>query len=346
MAWKRLAAWVGAWAVVTGACDAGGWFRAGREIPPERDAGVRIGAGSVLRLECLVQETHRPFYDLTNPEANLVAERYDLGDFDLDAGLGLIELTLEKHGRHFGVQWNVAFTAPGTETVARRDYYIGISRPIVYEGQRYEYMMIPEGTPFSLDVLGLLTDVRLMWTPFTLAPTDGIRFVPWLDVGLLAFAGDYDLDAGAPSGVIQYQNPPEDFVVGGRASGLVAAGLPEAGAGAELRFGRPGGANLVLQVRGAALEYSGSSSYLTTSRHREKVLTVDHVHVWGRCAMEIPLRNGRFFTAGIACRLVESQVDIRASGRSEEEILRRRERFNKEADFALLSVTFNLGLQF
>ncbi len=155
-----------------------------------------------------------------------------------------------------------------------------------------------------------------------------------------------EIDAGAPSGVIQYMNPQEDFVVGGQADGVVGLGLPELGLGGQLRIGSPGAVNLVLQGRYAILQYDGDMSYFTSSRHREKNVDIDHFNARVSCALEFPLASGSCITLAAQYQLIESEAAVTSKDATTEEIIARRERFDKDVDFTMGVGTAMLGMTF
>ena len=327
--------------------DAGGVFRAGRDIGDKRDVNLRVTVGEVLEIEGAVQETTRSFYDVTDQQFKQdLAERYDLNDFGMEGGYPTVGLAFENAGKYFTFLFDIALMNPEVDTVAQRNYYIGIGKKIEFDGGSYENMKIEEGTPFTMDIIGAVTEVRGLFTPFTFRPGESFRFTPWIDVGLYMFLGNYDIDAGPATGVTKYLEPPQDFVIGGKSSGLIGIGMPEFGAGGEIRLGGEDEVNLVLQGYYSAFEYEGSSAFLTSTRHREKNLDLEHVNYRIRLILEIPLSGGRNVTVGVKYQLVESEAAITSQAATEAEIIASRERFDKDVNFRLLMVSGMLGLTF
>lgn len=324
-----------------------GPFIAGRDMPKPRDFNFRFTLGSVIDMEGEVQETNRRYYDVTGQsEKQNLREDYNLADFGMDGGFASYGFSLENAGRLWTLQWDMMAMNPSASSVAIRNYYIYVS-DIEYGGQTYEYMQIPEGTAFSIDMFGILGEIRGLCTPLTFKPSSNFRFIPFFDIGLFVFYASYDIDAGPAQGVIQYLDPPEDFVVGGQGSGSLAAGLPELGAGAEIRIGPDEGANFVLQANYAWLDYSGSTEWLLSSSHRAKDLELEHMNSKIRCSLELPMAKGRAMSLGVQYHIIESDASITVQDDlTEEEIAERHERFDKDAFIRITSLMATLGFTF
>jgi len=220
---------------------------AGRAVPESRDKRLTITLGSVKNMEGMVEETTRKLYDVTGSYWKQDdAETYDLNDFGIGDAHAAIGFEFENNGEFFTFMWDAALFSMSTEVTARRNYYIGVGDGIEFNGSKYTNMRIPEGTDFSIDLIGCQSDLRCLFTPFTIKPSESIRFSPWLNLSLMLFLGQYDIDAGPPTGTYVYMNPPETFVVGGSSGGLLGLGLPEIGGGGELRIGKPDGFELVM----------------------------------------------------------------------------------------------------
>ena len=217
--------WVPAlFVLATGAVGARGGAQWGSSCPPGQRQQLRLQAGAATRFEGMVAETTRKLYDVTGHTWKQdTAETYGTSDFDLDGPYGLFGLAGEAQGRFFGFRLETAFFQASTRTTARRDYYLGIGNDIEYGGRSYDHLKIPAGTPFEAELTGNMTELNLRLLPVGFAGGDRWHVDPSLEVGVLFFGGKYEIDAGPSTGTTQYQNPPEDFVVGGRATGY--AGL-------------------------------------------------------------------------------------------------------------------------
>ena len=324
-----------------------GAFRAGRSEPGSRDFRISAALGTLSEIQGAVEETTRAYYDATDQTFKQdFAEAYDLNDFDITDGYTTIGFSLESMWKYFTLQLDTAIFNAESDTVAKRNYYIGVGEDIEFQGQGYDNLLIPEGTPFRMEMIAAVIELRGLYTPFTYAPNESIRVTPWVGLGLFGFVGQYDIDAGNPSGVTPYLYPPEDFVIGGQSEGLAGLGLPEIGMGGELRLGREGGANVILQMHYAVCRYDGSTKYIVSSRHREKNADIDHVNMETRCMLEFPMAENRAFLLGIQYQYVESEADITHAATTEEEIIESRERFDKRVDFKMEALTAMAGVTF
>lgn len=324
-----------------------GVFVAGRDIGERRDCNLRVTAGTVMEIEGAVQETTRAVYDVEGQSWKQdLAEKFDLGDFGMDEGYPTIGLSFENAGKYFTFQFELSAMNPKVETVALRNYYIGVGKKIEFGGREYENMKIPEGTPFSVDIISGVTELRGLITPFTIKPVEGFRFTPWVDLGLYLFIGQYEIDAGPVTGTYIYLREQEEFAVGGQSEGMIGVGMPELGAGGEIRIGGQDKVNLVLQGYYSVFEYEGGTGFLTSSKHREKDVDLEHVDYRVRCTLEIPMASGRCFTLGARYQLVETDASITSQEATDEEILARGERFDKDVNFKMASITGMIGFTF
>lgn len=324
-----------------------GVFNAGRMADPKRDASFRVTAGSVMEIRGMVQETTRSYYDVTDQEFKQdLAEDYDLDDFNVDDGHPTVGISMEKIWKYFTLQFDLFVMNPEADAIAKRNYYIGVGDEIQYEGGSYDNMKIPSGSSFSWEIFGGMLELRGLITPFTVRFSDESSFTPWLELGLFGFLGQYEIDNGPARGVTQYQNPPKDFVIGGSSKGILGAGVPQLGLGGEFRFGSPDRFNLVLEGSYAFLDFEGSTRYFTTSDHREKDLDLEHDNMRVRCVGEIPLKSGHALLLGAQYQVVDSEAMITSQEASEEEIIARRERFDKHADFSVTTAGVLIGITF
>ncbi|OGV62135.1 MAG: hypothetical protein A2498_07935 [Lentisphaerae bacterium RIFOXYC12_FULL_60_16] len=323
------------------------WFVGGRAKSDNRDFSLRAAFGQLREIQIGVKETTRRLYDVTDSSwKQETAEDYDLNDFGMSGGYNLTGASLEKIGRYFTFQLDAAFMSPSANPTAQRDYYIEVGDSIEYDGQSYNQMKIPDGSEFQVEMTGGSVELHGLITPFTVKPAPAFSITPWVDLGLFSFIGDYDIDAGEPQGVVQYQNPPEDFVVGGRSSGFMGLALPEWGGGGEIRFGAPGEWNLVLQASATICQFTGSTKMLTVNEHREKNVDIDHRNLRLRVLFEVPLNDSIALTAGVHYQKIESFASITSSADSPEEVIATRERFDKEVDFRMDSLMGLVGITF
>lgn len=322
-------------------------FALGGFVPPGQATQLRFNIGGVFEFEGMVEETTRKYYDAVGRYASQRdAENYSADDFDLDGFHGMLGFSLDKNWKGFRLQLDTSFLNPSTDTVASRDYWLSVQGDIDYNGASYDHLLIPAGTPFSMEAFGNLTELNLSVVPFGFRSSDGFLTVnPSLDVGLLAVFGHYDIDAGAPRGVREYQNPPELFAVGGHSKGFAGAALPQFGVGVNLLSGDPDGLQLELDAHYLMMAYDGSTGFFTTAEHRKKDLDLDHRNIRVRGALGFPLGRTRM-VAGVQVELIDLDGTLESSATSREEIIARRERFDKEFAFTLHSVMATVGFVF
>jgi hypothetical protein len=327
--------------------SAGDVMRLGRSEDAGRGFNLEARGGVITEFNAVVQETTRKLYDVMGEDWKQDrANNFDMDDFNVSGSHPVMGLGLKRSGQFVTFHLSGDYMSIASEAVARRDYFLNDVGPLVYNGREYDNMVIRDGETFSFEVDGVALDMRLQITPFTLQPVSGFRIVPFLDVGLFGFVGSYKIDAGAPVDLIQYQNPVEDFVVGGRVSGLSGLGLPEYGGGLELRFGQPDSFQFVLYGHYVVCQYKGGTSLFTSSSHREKNLEIDHQNIRVRAQAEFPLRSGRCWFLGGQYQQVQSDGLVESSATDPAVIIERRERFDKEFAFRMTMINAFLGMRF
>ena len=339
--------WVPAlFVLATGAVGARGGAQWGSSCPPGQRQQLRLQAGAATRFEGMVAETTRKLYDVTGHTWKQDdAETYGTSDFDLDGPYGLFGLAGEAQGRFFGFRLETAFFQASTRTTARRDYYLGIGNDIEYGGRSYDHLKIPAGTPFEAELTGNMTELNLRLLPVGFAGGDRWHVDPSLEVGVLFFGGKYEIDAGPSTGTTQYQNPPEDFVVGGRATGYAGLITPQWGPGLDVRFDGFAGARFLLQGHVLFFDYDGSTSFFTSADHREKDVDFSHRNYRLRGQIEWPSKRAAL-SLGVQLQWIEAEGTIESQATDPEEILEKQERFDKEFTFELETVLLTLGVTF
>ena len=318
----------------------------GGSLVPGHNQNLRFTLGAVLEFEGMVSETTRRLYDVTGATwSQADAESYGFNDFNLDGPYGAAGLSLDMAWRFFRLQLDTTFLNPSTRTTARRDYYLAVGEDIEYGGGRYGHLQIPEGRTFEAELFGNMTELTLMFVPVGFRIGEFTSLNPALEFGVLLFGGSYDIDAGETTGVVQYQNPPEDFAVGGSSSGFMVMGAPQWGPGVAVRFGKPGDLQVDLQVHYLFATYDGSTAWLTTADHRDKDLDFDHRNLRLRGQVEIPMKR-MALSFGVQVQMIETDGLVSSSATDPDEILALRERFDKEFSFKMNSVMATVGLAF
>jgi len=318
----------------------------GGVVPTNRTQNFRLLVGSVLNFEGAVEETTRKLYDVNGRSFSQAdAESFNTSDFDMEGPYGGIGFSLDMAWKYFRMSIDSLFMAPSISTTAKRDYYLTVGEDIDYNGGSYDHLMIPEGTPFTADIFGNMTEINFSLVPIGFQLGESVVINPSFDFGLLLFLGTYDIDAGETTGVTPYQNPPEDFAVGGSSGGFIGMGAPQWGPGVNVRLGRPGGVNLDLRARYLFFTYNGSTSFLTTADHRDKDLDFDHSNVSLRAQVEFPMKRIAW-NIGIQAQFIDSEGTIESKSTDPDEILANRERFDKEFSFRMESILATIGITF
>ena len=313
----------------------------------ERDSRWVFSGGAVLELKGTVDELTRPYYTASGQDhKQSLAESYTLKDFGIEGAYPMFGLGYSKRWDYFAFKWNMSALMVSSDSVALRDYYLGIGKEILVNGVSYDHLMIPEGTPFSTDFTGLMTDLTFSFTPFSLAIGDRFRLTPSLDVGLVGVGGFFDIDAGEPVGTTVYQNPPVNFVIGGQSKSAIGIAAPQIGGGLEMRIGKDDGIQWVTSVGVAVFVYDGRTDLFTSADHRKKNADITFLSGTAETGLLFPLSEGRAFTIGGRLQYISFDGDITSAATSEEEILRDRERFDKRVDFETITAMVTIGYCF
>lgn len=323
----------------------------GRSTAPGRPTAYVAGMlGQVTTLDGHVQETTRPFYDITDPGKNeQFAESYTLEELGFDGGYATFGASFEKEWRFFTLQANLSYLNPSVNSEAVRDYYIGVE-DVSYNGESYDYMHIPEGTPFDAEMQGGSFAMRGLATPVSLTVGRSVEITPSIGLGLNTFFSYFEIDAGPAQGVVLYEIPPREYVVGGRGKGWTGMILPELGAGLDVRFG--GGTKeqrapeLLLQAYFALLDFSGSTEDFGISSRNAKDLDLEYDHFEARALVGIPMSRDLELLLGIGVQHMKADAEVMAEDRPAEEVEALREKFNKFIQLEMTTVTFLAGLRF
>lgn len=322
-------------------------FYPGYDPDPDRPCRLTIAPGALLSISGSVRETFRSYYEATGQhEKQALAESYGVGDFDIDPPYLTLGIQYDRRGQYFGFRGNAAFLSFSAHATAKRDYYLGIEDSVSYKGRKYDHMKIPAGKDFSISFAGTVMDFIFDFTPFTFFFGDDIRLSPSLDLGLALAGGRYEIEAGSPTGVTVYQNPPVDFVVGGCSSSLVGAPAPVIGGGLTLRVGDQDNDDIVwlsrLNIDG--FKYEGSTSFFSSSRSKHADVTF--LVVSAETSWLFPLESGNQFTVGLRLRHFSLEGDITSKAKDVASVIAAHERFDKSIDFGILLGEIFVGMAF
>ena len=323
------------------------FFTAGKAVPDDRNAKWTLSYGTLSDLKGTVKETFRAFYKATGQDSKqALAESYDLKDFGVDDSYPSFGLHYEGQWRYFAFRWDLLYLSLDTDTKARRNYYLGLGDEISYGGRDYDHLMIPAGSPFSIEFDGVWTTLEGAFTPFTMDFADVVRLSPELDLGLVLIGGEYKIDAGRPRGTTVYQNPPIDFVVGGSSSSFIGVGAPKIGAGLELRVGPDDWIQWVMRANAGFFTFDGSTKPFTSSKHREKDISLDYFSLALDTSVVFPLDDGTCLTIGLRVEYLDLDADVKSKDRDTASIVAARERFDKSADIEAVSAMVYAGVTF
>ena len=319
-------------------------FQWGRNLKDRKKFEVDVTAGKVVKIKGSVEETIRPYYQQIGDDTQ--GESYTLSELGLDGKKAVFGFGIEQRWTYITLEFGGFYYNPTADTTALRDYYLGISNDIEYQGKKYEYMMIPEGKPFTADLKSFFCELDILITPVTIAPAPNFEFVPFLYLGLTGIFGTYDIDAGPPTGTTVYEYPPREYVIGGQTDGWMGAGMPGVGLGGEIRIGPPDGLRLVLEGRYVLFRYDGSTKYIPVSIRHEKDLDLNYDNYEGRVQVELPLSEKLDIVFGLSYEYVKIDAEATAIEKSPEEIEEEREKFDKKINFELSEFHGFAGLKF
>ncbi|MDP8235018.1 MAG: hypothetical protein P9M08_01410 [Candidatus Erginobacter occultus] len=324
-----------------GAADVFQW---GRIQEGRRSFDLEVTGGKVTLIKGSVEETIRPYYEQIGQDTP--GESFTLAELGLDGKKATFGLRMEKRWKYFTLSLGGFYYNPAADTTAIRDYYLGISNDIEFQGREYEYMLIPEGQPFTADLKTAFCELSLLVTPVTIAPLPNFEFIPVFYLGVSGAFGTYDLDAGPPTGTVIYENPPREYVVGGQTDGWTGIGVPAIGIGGELRIGPPDGLRLMARAHYKFFRYDGSTEYLPISIRHEKNLDLDYDSVEARVQLELPLSRKLDLFAGVAYGYFKIDAETTATEKSPEDIEELREKYDKKINFEMADLKGFVGLKF
>lgn len=322
----------------------------GRVFDADRANRLFLTLGQVSSIEGSVDETTRRLFTVTGQDTKQDnAESYSFEELGLDGSDMTFGISYEHMWKFVTLRVDGAYVRAEAGGQAPRDLYIGVDG-VNYRGQSLDYMVIPRGTTYQAEIESMVLGLRGQVTPFTINSGGALQIVPWLHFGLFSWAGSFDVDAGETSGVIQYENPPRNYAVGGDGSGTTAVFAPEIGFGGELKLRLAGppeaGLNLLLQGNYAIFEYDGTTDDLAISSRNNKDVTIDYTTYELRALLEIPFTEGMDLMLGLEYKNVSAEGDVQAQDISLEETLARREKFDKAIAFEMDMVNFLFGVRF
>ncbi|MCC5843179.1 MAG: hypothetical protein JJU05_02890 [Verrucomicrobia bacterium] len=107
---------------------------------------------------------------------------------------------------------------------------------VEFGGRVFDYLLIPEGGEYTLELENTWLGFGMQFTPFTINPDGRLRATPWLHLGLQYVEWNYTVDAGATTTVQFDPETQRTFAFRGNASSEERALMPEYGFGGEIRL--------------------------------------------------------------------------------------------------------------
>lgn len=318
----------------------------GRSFDPERRLRLSVTLGEVSNIDGFATETTRRLFEVTGRPQPDNVDSFSFDELGVDSSDTTMGISLEYLWKWVTLEFSGSFMRAEASGTATRDFFIGVQE-IDFEGRSYEYQVILEGTAYDADLDAALLGLRSSITPVTFGAQGPIQFIPCLHLGLFGFTGEFEVDAGLPVGIQQYENPVRDYVQNGRGQGDVTAFVPEIGVGGELQFAlgeRQGRTTrLVLEGGYSIFDFQGETSDLGISARNEKDLDVDYDSINAGVFLEWPWTSGFDFVLGLEARQLQTDAESKAKDRDLEETLRLREKFDKDIHLELTTVNFLFG---
>ncbi len=335
-------------------------FNEGRYISGDRTFQTKLILGSMSFDEGEVKETRRAYDNGTGEEYKGYLSNYTLDELGFDDNYATFGLGIERQWTFVTLQLNAKYSNPHSDAVAHMHetdshvpasemgYYIGVDE-VKYNGKKYEYMKIPEGQEFSADVETMMLEFNALITPVSIN-TYSTHWTPWLHVGFLALGGSYEIDAGPAQGVIQYEVPPKDYVVGGKGTGWGVLGMPEIGLGGEARFfwfETPNGdAEIAVQGDYAIMQFDGAPGSVGINLDTTRNVDLDYSRAQIGVSTEIPIAETMAFVFGLSYQYIHANVKLDSIHRDESEQEDLSEKYDKEGTVGVSEFMATVGLKF
>ncbi len=320
-------------------------FQAGRPLGDRNTFMISLTLGMVQDLDGEVRESTRPIETIGGPTSGSPPENYSWRELGFDDSFALYGVHMEKLWRYFTLYGRVRHGVAKLSGTADRDYYIGVES-IPFGARDYEYMKIPEGTAYDGEIDIFTLDFGLRFIPFSITtPEERLTIAPWLHLGLFGFIGDYEINAGPATGVIQYENPPRDYVVRGRGTGTAGIVMPEIGFGGEINFKLTDKTAINLQGNWGILKYNGSTGDFGISTRNEKAVDIDYTTISARLLLETAINDSMDLVIGVEVQSWEADASVKAKDKPDEVILALREKFDKDILFTMNTVMGFIGIR-
>ena len=343
---RRWAVAAGAFILCAGATmrPAQAQWRGGRPLEDGPTFRFGLTGGQVFDLDGEVRETDRPLYAFTDDHSGAPPESYSWSELGFDDRYNAFGFFMERQRRYVTWLLDGSYGRPTVSGVADRDYYIGVGS-VTFGGRTYTHLVIPEGTSYRGEINAFAFAFAGRITPTGYA-RGRFAFTPWIHLGIFGFAGDYELEAGPAEGVTRYERPPRDYVIRGRATGMSGVLVPEVGVGMDLTVPLTGASEVMLQGFAGGMQIRARSGFLGFGARNEKMVGLDYVTLGARLEYARRLSDRLDLILGAAASYRHGEAEVRAKERAPEEVIARREKFDKDATFEMTSVSGYIGLRF
>ncbi len=189
----------------------------GRNIEPGKSFEISVHTGTLTDLSGRVDEQSRLVQDFGSSLRD-TPESYDFEELGFTDDYSVTGFTLEKQWKYFTLRLKSNIASIDAKNHAVRDFYIGVDE-VNFRGQAYEYMYIPEGKSYDAEMDLWIAHVSAMWTPLTFGAQSPVEFTPWLSLGVYGMLSDFQVSAGKARGITLSENPPREYVIGGKGEG-------------------------------------------------------------------------------------------------------------------------------
>ena len=299
-----------------------------------------------------VTETKRAgedYYERRN-EYEHYLENYSFKDLGFDDKYAIYGFQMEKRWKYISVALDFGYFNPKADAVADREEYAIAMEEVEYNGNTYEYMLIPKGQSFSTKIDGGILELNTYITPFSVGITDAVHFTPWLNLGLYSVAGKFKIDAGEPQGITQYEYHPYDYVIGGKGEGWFGVGVPEIGFGGECVFEFQTRNNtdydFVFQFNIVNYSWEGSTDDLGILNVRHaKDIDLSYTNNEFKLYWEFPIFESSSFLAGIKYQIISADATIEATHKTDEEQDALKEKYDKDIATDINNLTFFISIR-
>ncbi len=138
-----------------------------------------------------------------------------------------------------------------------------------------------------------------------------------------------------------------EYVFGGIGDGTYGGAIPEVGIGGQLTAWFSDRLSMELTGHLAAADYDGSTSSIGIDSRNAKEIDMTYYNLELGARLVLEINDEVDFFAGAGIEIIDSEAEVKAaSGQSKEEILTKREKFDKDIELGYSIITFEAGFRF